>query len=183
MRARPRDARGLSRYGERPSASRLKRSRDAKTTFASVAADCGRSTPRQWSADYRVEVEASIRNHLADLDGLPIADITAPIAAPVLRAVEIRAPLMWEKIRSRLRAILDYAVERGDIVGNPLPAMRRGKKRERKHFPAVTDLAGVGAILRAARTTDPCKGIARAHVLAYSASSVEVVGVIGLNST
>jgi integrase len=46
------------------------------------------------------------------------------------------------------------------------------------HYPAVTDLAGVGAILRAARATDPSKGIQRAHVLlAFTGQRVsEVVG-------
>jgi hypothetical protein len=120
-------------------ASRLKRSRDAKTTFASVAADWQKSEARraQWSADYRAEVEASIRNHLADLDGLPIADITAPIAAPVLRAVEIRAPLMWEKIRSRLRAILDYAVRSSAATssGTRCPPCGAAKNVSANTFP------------------------------------------------
>src|SRR5262249_29257902 len=45
-------------------------------------------------------------------------------------------------------------------------------------FPAVTDLIGVGEILRGARAADPSKGIQRAHILiAFTAQRVsEVVG-------
>ena len=109
---------------------------------------------------------------------MPLAKITAPTMAPLLRAVENKAPMMLEKVRRRLNAILDYAVETGAIPGNPLPATRRGRKAERKHFPAVTSLGGVGAILRDARAADPCKGIQRAHqLLAFTALRVsEVVG-------
>jgi integrase len=160
--------------------TRAKQRASAQSTFASVAADWVKSEARRakWSPAYRTEVAASLRNHLSDLDALPLVEITASVAAPVLRRVENAAPLMTEKVRRRLRAILDYGVEQGVIVGNPLPATRRGPRREMHHFPAVTDLAGLGAILRAANASDPCKGIQRAHaLLAYTAMRVsEVVG-------
>ena len=38
-------------------------------------------------------------------------------------------------------------------------------KVERRHYPAITDIKAIGNILRAARAADPCKGIARAHML------------------
>ena len=132
----------------------------------------------RWSADYRLEVERSIARHLKTLHPLPVVEITAPVAAAVLRDVEHATPMMAEKVRRRLRGILDFAVEEGLIPGNPLPARRRGPKVERKHFPAVTDRAGVGEILRKARASDPAKGIARAHLLtAFTAQRIaEVVG-------
>jgi integrase len=149
-------------------------------TFEVVARDwVAREARRQrWSPAYVAEVEASIRNHLDALAKLPVAKITAQTLSPVLRAVEARAPMMLEKVRPRLDAILDYAVEHGVIAGNPLPAVRRQRRKERRHYPAVTDLAGVGDILRAARAADPCRGIQRAHVLlAFTALRVsEVVG-------
>ena len=58
--------------------------------------------------------------------------------------------MMLEKVRRRLNAVLDFAVEHGAIVGNPLPAVRRGRKAERRHYPAVTDLPGLGEVLRQA---------------------------------
>jgi integrase len=121
---------------------------------------------RHWSPPYRLEVEQSIARHLKALYLVPLAEITARVASQVVRDVERSAPLMAEKVRRRLRAVLDFAVEEGTIPGNPLPARRQGPKVERRHFPAVTDRAGVGAILRKARAADPAKGITRAHLLA-----------------
>jgi len=160
--------------------AKLQRRTDAANTFGAFAESWITREARRakWTPDYKTEVAASIQNHLSDLDRLPISRITAAIAAPALLAVEHRAPHMLEKVRRRLRAILDDAVEHGIIVGNPLPAVRRRQKLERKHFPAVTDLSGLGVILRAARAADPCKGIQRAHLLlAFTALRVsEVVG-------
>ena len=65
---------------------------------------------------------------------------------------------MEEKVHRRLYAIMDYAVEVGALRQNPLPR-RRARKSLAKHFPAVVDLPGVGAILRSAAAADPCKGI------------------------
>ena len=122
------------------------------------------SRRKEWSADYIDEVEQSLRNHLYELDGLPVSAIVASITAPILHTVEVNAPAMEEKVARRLHAIMDYAVELGAIERNPLPRRRRAK-REQRHFPAVTDLPALGAILRAARASDPCKGIQRAHML------------------
>ena len=177
-------ARKLAAEGEHVTAAKhaakAKRQADADNTFETFAAAWVEREARRakWTPDYKGEVAASLRNHLSDLNRLPMTKITAAVTAPVLLAVEKTAPLMLEKVRPRLRAILDDAVEHGIIPGNPLPAVRRRRKVERKHFPAVTDLAGLGAILRAARAADPCKGIARAHLLlAFTALRVsEVVG-------
>lgn len=148
------------------------------TTFERVAAAWLDSEEhrKRWSADYRLEVEASLRNHLHRLDTLPISDVTAPVVAPILRGMQHTAPLMLDKVHRRLRGIMDYAVEEGLIPANPLP--QRRARVDRRHYPAVTDLAGVGKILREARAADPAKGIMRAHImLAFTAMRVsEVVG-------
>ena len=162
--------------------AKVQRRVEAANTFGAFAASWSlREARRQkWSPDYLVEVEASLRNHLSDLNRLPMTKITAVIVAPLLIAIEESAPHMVEKVRRRLRAIFDDAVEQGILTGNPLPAMRRRRKIERKHYPAVTDLTELGAILRAARASDPCKGIQRAHlVLAFTSLRVsEVVGAM-----
>ena len=73
---------------------------------------------------------------------------------------------------------MDYAVETGDRTMNPLPPARRAAKVERKHFPAVTDLAGLGGSCATARAADPARASQRAHtLLAFTALRVsEVVG-------
>lgn len=129
-----------------------------------------------WSADYRGEVEASLRKHLSELDSLPVSEVTAKIVAPILRAIQRTAPLMLDKVHRRLRGIMDYAVEEGLIPANPLP--NRRPHVTRRHYPAITDIKGIGTLLRDARAADPCKGIRRAHLLlAFTAMRVsEIVG-------
>lgn len=161
-------------------AEKAQRMAEAANTFKTFAeAWIAREARRmRWTADYRTEVAASLRNHLQPLDALPVAKITAAMAAPALLQVERTAPHMLEKVRRRLRAILDDAVEQGILPGNPLPMVRRRRNAERRHYPAMVKLPELGAILRAARAADPCKGITRAHLLlAFTALRVgEVVG-------
>jgi integrase len=180
------EARKLAASGEHLTTAKrvakAERKADAANTFGAFAAEwVQREAGRQgWSAGYVDEVTASIRNHLADLDRLPLKKITAAIAQPSLDRVEREAPRMIEKVRPRLRAILDDAVVRGLIPGNPIPATRRrkGSNGGKRHYPAITEPKALGAILRAARASDPCKGIQRAHaLLAFTAQRVsEVVG-------
>jgi integrase len=150
-------------------------------TFAKLAADWVKSEARRakWTPDYREEVTASLRNHLSELDALPVNEITAAIASPSLRKLERNAPDMAKKVRQRLRSIFDYAVEDGLIVGNPIPAPRRRKGGgNRTHLPATLTKDGVGAILRAADKAETGKGVRRAHLLAaFTAQRVgEIVG-------
>ena len=132
---------------------------------------------KKWTADYVNEATRSVENHLGKLNNLPVTEIMAALVAPVLQKIEQSAPAMEEKVHRRLHAIMDYAVETGALRQNPLPR-RRARKSIAKHFPAVVDLPGIGAILRSAAAADPCKGIQRAHVLlVFTAQRVsEVVG-------
>ena len=131
----------------------------------------------QWTPDYREEVAASIKNHLSDLALLPVAEITAAIAAPVLRRRERRAPDMAKKVRQRLRGILDQAVEDGLIPYNPLPASRRHKGgTKRKHIPALLARTDVGHVLRAADVAELSRGVRRAHLLV--AATVQRIGEV-----
>lgn len=128
-----------------------------------------------WTESYRAEVEASLRNHLAKLDSLPVSEITAVIVDPCLRKVEKSAPDMATKVKQRLHGILDYAVERGRMTLNPLPRRRRIKVA-RKHFPAVTDHKGIGEILRTADRANVSTGVRRAHLLAtFTAQRLGVI--------
>ena len=137
-------------------------------TFAAVSEHWLKSEARRarWTPAYKDEVAASLRNHLAALDGVPITEITAAMAAPLLRKVERNAPDMATKVRQRLRSIFDYAVEDGLMTGNPLPAARRRKSKERSHLPALLGKTAVGEILRAADKADAGRGVRRAHLLA-----------------
>lgn len=161
-------------------AERATRRADGAVTFGMFAPAWATREARRahWSEGYSEEVRASLRNHLGSLDRLPVSSISAAVVAPVLQAMEASAPHMVEKVRRRLRAILDDAVEQGLIPGNPLPTPRRRARRsETRHFPAITDPTRLGEVLRDARAADPAKGIQRAHLLlAFTAQRVgEVV--------
>jgi integrase len=56
-------------------------------------------------------------------------------------------------------------VEEGLLPRNPLPASRRAKVADRRHFAAVLDSSEVGEILRRAERIDTCTGVKRAHHL------------------
>ncbi len=163
---------------------RTKRETARRSTFVKVSEDWIASrtkarAQRRWSDDYAEEVRASLRNHVPGLFKLSVATITAAIVAPMLSTVERKAPHMLEKVWRRLNGVLDYAVWKGLIPQNPLPQTRdQHTKVERKHFPAITEPAKLGEVLRAARASDPCKGIQRGHsLLAFTALRVsEVVG-------
>ena len=158
---------------------RVAKKAEAAATFESFSQGWVKREARRagWSEDYADEVGASLVNHLFDLNDLPISKVSAPIVAPLLHKVELSAPNMLPKVRRRLRAILDDAVEQGLILGNPLPTPRRRKRLgDHRHYPAITDLQGIGELLRAARASDPCKGIQRAHTLL--AFTVQRVGEV-----
>ena len=160
--------------------ARAQRAADRTATFEKLASDWIAIEARRakWTADYRREVTASLRNHLSGLNALPVAAITAKLAAPALRKVERSAPDMATKVLQRLRAILDHAVDEGLIHGNPLPASRRRKRGARAHYPAIIDRDGVGSILRASDKAEASRGVKRAHLmLAFLAQRIsETVG-------
>ena len=57
-------------------------------------------------------IERRLRLHLAQLDHLPIATISAPIVAPILTKLESDLPDMAAKVRQRLRQFLIAALNR-----------------------------------------------------------------------
>lgn len=184
-RARADALRKLAAKGEHLTAvkheERAHKAFDARNTFRAVAhlwIEKRRATP--WSATHRAQVRASLDNHLSGLYPLRVSQITAAAVAPFLAKVETRAPLMFEKVRARLHRIMDHAVTIGAIERNPLPRPERERRATRRHFPAVTDAKRIGDILRAARASDPCKGIARAHLLiAFTAQRIAEVVAAG----
>ena len=184
-RARADAARKLAADGEHVTvAKRVEKARRATSsasTFKSLAERwvAHRARRERWTPDYRDEVEASLRNHLSALDGLPVSEITASMVAPHLETVEAKSPDMARKVEQRLLAIMNYAVRHGLVKGNPIPPPERRSKKGadgRRHLSTVLDRKEVGAILRAADVAEISRGVRRAHLLA--AFTVQRIGEI-----
>ena len=160
--------------------ARVHKQAATSSTFASVARDWINVESKRsgWAPGHKSRVESSLRTHLTGLNSLPVAKITAPLVAPLLNKLESTLPDMAARMRQRLRAILDFAIEQGIITGNPIPARRRGAGGPLRHMPAVLVDAEIGAILRAAERTHVGDGVKRAHLLlAFCAQRVgEIVG-------
>lgn len=161
-------------------AERTKAAAAKAATLRSVAEDWQKVERRRvpWKPGHAAAVRSSIDRHLASLLDLPVVKVDARLAAAAMKPLLKASPDMAEKVRQRLRAVLDYAVEQGLISFNPLPNARRRKAGERKHLPAITDRAGVGSMLRDARGREACRGVKRAHeIVAFTAQRIsEVVG-------
>lgn len=175
-------------------AERERRVLEQGNTFGAVADQWVVRSARVkgWSEDHQLKVRRSLG--LADaprggcgavlrrrLYDRPIIEVDARLVYSVMAEVERGRAAMGEKVRSRIRAVMNYAVWAGLIGGNPLPRAEGGEERlERRHYAAVTDLEGIGLLLRAARDIEPqpCVGVQRAHVLlAFTALRIgEVVG-------
>ena len=168
----------LTQYRDRQLAKRVT---EQANTFGAVAEDWVKQRARKkgWSEDHALKVRRSLglaetpRNGSGAvvrrrLCAQPIGEVTAPLVHTVIKEIETASAAMAEKIRARIRAVLNFAVWAGLISGNPLPKAEGGEEDAvRNHYAAVTDLRGVGAILRTARDLEPqpCEGIRRAHTL------------------
>jgi integrase len=162
-------------------AERERRIAEQATTFGAVAEQWAERSARVkgWSKDHKLKVRRSLgladtpRGGCGDvlrrrLNDRPITEIDARLVHSVMVELERNRAAMAEKVRSRVRAVMNYAVWVGLIAGNPLPKAEGGEERaERRHFPAVTNLLGIGQILReaSALTPQPSVGIQRAHIL------------------
>ncbi len=164
-------ARALAKEGRHVTTEqRVEKARRTAASASTFGAVADRWVERQakrkrWTPDYKQEVEASIRNHLPTLRLLPVSEISAALAAPIIEKAERRAPDMARKVEQRLQGIMDYSVRRGLIPVNPLPRPDPEKKADRKHFAAVLEHKQVGQILRDAERAEMSRGVRRAHLL------------------
>lgn len=168
----------LTKYRE---VERERRLIEQGNTFGAVAEQWVSRSARvkRWSEDHELKVRRSLG--LAEtprggcgsvlrrrLNQRPITEVDARVVYSVTLELERNRAAMAEKVRSRIRAVMNYAVWAGLIPGNPLPRAEGGEEHaERRHYAAVTSLEGIGVILRAARDLQPqpCSGIQRAHTL------------------
>lgn len=127
-----------------------------------------------WSERHRAKSERALeRDVYPSLGRLPVAAITAAMVAKALDGVDQRAPETGRRIRQHVALIFDFARVRGYRETNPVvrsPGMSRSTGTAKAKQPAITNLADLGAVLRAAEvsTLSPAVRLA-SWVLAHTA--------------
>jgi integrase len=127
----------------------------------------------------------SLRDYAAMLDPLPVGDIGTEQVLGVLRPIWAAKPETASRLRSRIEAILAYAIAHGWRPG-PNPAMWRGglkpllaapaKLRTATHYAALP-WARAPAFMRKLRAVESMHALALQFVILTGARSGEVRGM------
>lgn len=175
-RARRDAARSALKAGLNPAAAEA-----GPETFEQVARAWHGDQLGRWSAAHAADVLATFERDVFPLVGeRPIAAVTAPELLQVLRGVEARGcGQTARRLRERLSAVFGYAIALGLADQDPADKLGRAlapAPLARPH-PALTDIDGCRALLRAA---DHCEDVRwlvrRAHrFLALTAVRLEAV--------
>jgi integrase len=126
---------------------------DKPPTFNDLAADWARAHLGSYSIKEAVRKQFLLDNYiLPELGPLPADSIKAGfILEKVLRPLETRGILETaHKVKSQISMICDHAIASGKAERNPARDLSRAlKPAKTEHFPAITDPAKVGGLLRA----------------------------------
>ncbi len=146
--AREEAARVLHSYRYPATAGIRPRSRH---TVAAVAQEWLETVAKKYDADYLRTVEQRLKRYvLPKIGRLPIASVTTATLYELLLPIANRLPETAQRIKIILSAIMRYAVAR-QLAERDVTAELRGQLPTVKqvHYPAPTDPAEIGAILRA----------------------------------
>ncbi len=104
--------------------ARRARLRDAGSpTFAVVAAEFIAARKAAWRDPKRApQWSASLKSHAASIWPLPVTDVKVDDVHQLLRPLWTRKPETGDRVRSRIKAVLDYAVAKGFREEGPNPA-------------------------------------------------------------
>ncbi|MBB6522293.1 tyrosine-type recombinase/integrase [Pseudoteredinibacter isoporae] len=122
-----------------------------ENSLESIAKEWHQQQAKSWSEGYSNKVLRSLEHNLFPfLGSLPISDITPPQLLSVFRKVEARGAVeSAHRLKQTTGQIYRYGVATGrterDITQDLKGAIATPKKQ---HFPAITDPAGVGKLLR-----------------------------------
>lgn len=153
------EAKALLARGVDPAKKKKAEQQAAAHTFEAVA--------REWFARHSPTLapghtDKIIRRFERDifpwLGGLPVADVTPRLVLEALRYIESRGALETaHRAKQNIGQVMRYAVATGRADRDPTQDLRGALPalKEDRHFPAFTDPAQVGALLRA---TDAFKG-------------------------
>lgn len=124
---------------------------EAKNTFAAMAEDWVERKAPEWAPgtlkDCRKRLKAYI---LPALGPRPMAAIKTPELVQLLRDIETRGGEIAKRCRILIRSIFQHAINLGVIEFDPTTTLSAAfNAPAKRHFPAPTEPAAVGSILRA----------------------------------
>ncbi|MGH8062711.1 MAG: tyrosine-type recombinase/integrase [Pseudoxanthomonas sp.] len=107
---------------------------------------------RDWVASYKVKVEAWLVNDVFPWIGnRPIAEITAPEFLRMVRRIEARGAVeSAHRVLQNCGQVMRYAIATGRADRNPVTDLKGALASPvENHHAAITDVDGIGALLRA----------------------------------
>ncbi|GIV53461.1 MAG: integrase [Candidatus Kapaibacterium sp.] len=123
----------------------------ARQTFAAVVQEWLNTVAKRYDPDYLRTIEQRLKRYVLPRVGrLPIASVTTATFYELLLPIATRVPETAQRIKVILSAIMRYAVAR-KLAERDVTAELRGQlpTAKHEHYPAPTDPAEIGAILRA----------------------------------
>lgn len=146
------EARRKLAHGIDPSAERKAAKVATKSSLEAVAREWYALRSPEWSESTRVRVLGRLeRNVFPWLGARPVSKVTAPDLLTVLRRIEARgATDTAHRVAQAVTRVMQYAVLTGRAPANPARELRGALASPRGgHFPAITEPAALGALLRA----------------------------------
>jgi integrase len=128
----------------------------AENTFEAVAREWFAKKSRTWAANNADKILARLVNNVfPEIGRHPISKLTPPRLLEVLRKVEDRGAIeSAHRIRQYLNSVFHYAIQTHRVQANPTPHSGALTPPTKGKFASITDLKGVGALMRAIRGYD-----------------------------
>lgn len=125
--------------------------KNSLNTFASVSDEWRGYESQHWSESHIRSVERILRKDVLPWMGnRPINEIDPPEVLQVLRRMEKRVGDSTRKARQIIGQVFRYGVHNGFCQRDPTADLKGAiKKQPQKHYPAITEPAKLGELLRA----------------------------------
>lgn len=151
--ARAQVAAGIDPLARRDAEARAKRERATAKPYTVRLMLSEWLAMQRVSEVYRGNIEAAfVKDVLPRIGALHPAQVTRQDIIAILRALEARGALeMLRRVRMWLRQLYEWALDAEKVGASPVPTghLKSFMAPDRGHFPALTDPADVGPLMRA----------------------------------
>ena len=124
-----------------------------RSTFEAVGREWFKSRSVAWADSNAEKILGRLENHLfPEIGSEPISKLTSPRLLEVLRKVEKESSVdTAHRVRQYTNAIFRYAIQTHRVQSNPTPHSEVLPPLTSARYASITDLKGVGALIRAIR--------------------------------